>query len=144
MKRCVIPALLLVFLMLTESSAEASVRRRVARAEANAQIRTLRLNYPGPWGLRWRNYADTRVFSDNGLLDQVLKRLLDEIADSGSSVDMMTARATPTPNPELQATLQRSRDILKTLKIEEPASVPQSDVPSSQTGKNSRFDVEIP
>jgi hypothetical protein len=144
MKQSVAIACILLLVSLNASSTEGSIRRRVARAEANAQIRTLRLNYPGPWGLRLRNYADTRILSEDGLLDQVLKRLLDQIADSGSSADFMTAKTTPTPNRELQATLESTLAIGRTLKIEDQMKAPQVPVPQSTGGKNANFDVEIP
>lgn len=109
------------------------IQRRVVRAESNAYIRTLRLNYPGPVGLRLGNYVDTRILSQDGLLDQILKQLLAQSAQS------MVARQAPQNNPVLDDTLKRSEQILKDLGID-------SSPPVNNNGNKdySNFDKEIP
>lgn len=127
-------------------TADAGGRGRMERAYANAYARTMRLNYPGPWGIRWRNYADTRVFSQDGFLDRALERLLDEIGAADSASDFHVATTAPTPNPVLESSLVRSRRILATLKIEDPdGAVQQSSGTQPEAGlKNSRVNDLVP
>ena len=137
-------ACLLLLLVVFSPSTDASGRGRIARAEANAYARTLRLNYPGPWGLRWRNYADTHVFSNDGFLDRALERLLNEVAAGETASSMLTAQTAPVPNAVLDQSLDRSRSILKTLEIDDPNGTPQTTTQPGTGTKNSRLDDVVP
>lgn len=121
--------------------------RHMMATNAHAYRNMMYTKYPSLFSQHFGPFLDNSVLQPNGPAALLLQRLLQlaAVADAqDASTSSLVAKREVTPDPDLTATLDKTRDILKTLNVAEPK--PTEPVSTNPTGGGkdySHFNEEV-
>lgn len=111
--------------------------RHMMATNTHAYRNMMYTRYPSQFGQDIRGFVNNSVLQPQGPVDQLIQRLLQRVAAAEQQNDTdasLVAKSEASPDPDLTATLEKTRDILKTLKVEEPKRVTTTVPPAPGNG----------
>lgn len=127
--------------------------RRMMATDTHAYRNMMYTRYPNQFGQDIRGFVNDSVLQPNGPAEDLIRRVLEGVIAGNQqnvSTATMVAKTEASSDQDLTATLGKTREILKTLKVEEPKDLTTTAPPTSPTLPNpgikdfSHFEDTVP